>query len=118
MYCDVLLGNTPPVTEYTYVTRVLRMLFRVARQRSARQAASGTTTAVPRAGSGDVTKQRERLHGNAIHSLATARYNSGRNVYSWLLGNRQRNSNWFSVKRHEGYINPVTNITVQGNKQK
>jgi hypothetical protein len=43
-YCDVLLGNTP-VTEYTYATRELRMLFRVAGQRSARQAAGIATTA-------------------------------------------------------------------------
>jgi hypothetical protein len=47
-YCDVLLGKTPPVTEYTHATRELRMLFRVARQRSAHQAAGVATTAFPR----------------------------------------------------------------------
>jgi hypothetical protein len=33
-------------------------------------------------------------------------------VYSLLLSNRQHNSNWFSVNRREGYISPVTKITV------
>jgi hypothetical protein len=55
-----------------------------------------------------------RLQGNAINSLATARHRQqGRDVYSSLLSNRRRKSNWFSGNWREGYISSVTNITQQ-----
>jgi hypothetical protein len=62
-----------------------------------------------RAGRGDVTRVSKATQLPVSPLRDTS--NSGRDVYSSLLSNRQRNSNWFSGNRREGYISSATNIT-------